>query len=150
MSVSHGTWTVTRTYPHPRQAVFAAWADPAVKAAWFDLSGDTPSEYQGDFRVGGVETLRVTDSEGRRLTYDGQYRDIVDDQRIVTTYEMGVDGRITSVSVATVELSPVDAGTQLTYTEQGAFLDELDDAAARRSGLDTQLERLAGVLDQPH
>lgn len=148
MSVEHGSWTVERDYQHPPPAVFAAWAEPETKVLWFDLSDQAPSDYRSDFRVGGVETLRVTDPGGRELTYDGHYRDIVTDERIVTTYEMGVDGRRTSVSVATVQLAATTGGTHLAYTEQGAYLDGLDHADARRSGVGTQLDRLSDVLDE--
>jgi uncharacterized protein YndB with AHSA1/START domain len=33
--VSHGTFTIERDLPHPPARVFAAWADPKAKAAWF-------------------------------------------------------------------------------------------------------------------
>jgi uncharacterized protein YndB with AHSA1/START domain len=68
VTVRHDSWTATRTYPHTPAAVFAAWADPAVKVTWFDLSDGAPSEYTGDFRVGGAEALRVTDETGRQVT----------------------------------------------------------------------------------
>ena len=45
-----------------------------------------------------------------------------------------------SVSVATVEMEPRGSSTKLTYTEQAAFLDDLDTVAAREEGT-------AGLLD---
>ncbi len=48
-----------------------------------------------------------------------------------------------SVSVATVELTATPAGTHLVYTEQGAYLDGLDNSGSRRTGTTSQLDNLA-------
>jgi len=147
MSVEHSTWTIERDYPHPPARVFAAWAEPKLKLRWFDLSASANPNYRSDFRVGGIESFRSPADVHPRFTYDAQYRDIVDQQRIVSTYEMSVDDQRMSVSVATVELLPTAEGTHLVYTEQGAFLDGLDQPASRRSGTTAQLDNLAAVLD---
>ena len=148
MSVENETWTVEREYPHPPGQVFAAWADPRVKVQWFDLSGSEDPDYSGDFRVGGTESFRTPSGVSPAFTYDAQYRDIVADERIVSTYEMSMDGRRTSVSLATVELTAMPSGTRLVFTEQGAYLDGLDDARSRRTGTTGQLDRLATVLKE--
>ena len=126
MSVDNSSWTIERDYPHPVERVFAAWSDPSLKVRWFDLSGDESPDYHGDFRVGGTESFRTPAGARPLFTYDAQYRDIVEDQRIVTTYEMSIDGRRMSVSVATVEMTAIPTGTSLVYTEQGAYLDGLE------------------------
>jgi len=53
-----------------------------------------------------------------------------------------------SVSVATVELHATPAGTHLVYTEQGAYLDGLDNSESRRIGTASQLDNLATVLKE--
>lgn len=148
MSVDYSSWTVERDYPHPPERVFAAWADPTVKVRWFDLSGSVDPHYHGDFRVGGTESFRTPAGEEPVVTYDAQYRDIVDNERIVITNEMAVGGKRMSVSVATVELSAASTGTHLVYTEQGAYLDGLDDPQSRRTGTSSQLDNLTAVLKE--
>ena len=59
-----------------------------------------------------------------------------------------MDGRRMSVSVATVELSATQTGTRLAYTEQGAYLDGLDNPDSRRTGTNSQLDKLATVLKE--
>ena len=66
--------------------------------------------------------------------FRSRYHDIVPEQRIVYAYDLVLDGRLVSVSLATIELHPEGSGTRLVFTEHGAFLDGLDDPAAREHG----------------
>ncbi|MBO0780427.1 MAG: SRPBCC family protein, partial [Ktedonobacteraceae bacterium] len=118
-SIQHTTFTIERTYPVSPARAFAAWADPEAKAQWF------PKADSFDFRVGGREFNRSS-HEGATYTYDAHYQDIVPGQRIAYTYTLDRNETRISVSVATVEFRKATAGTQLIYTEQGAFLDGED------------------------
>ena len=53
-----------------------------------------------------------------------------------------------SVSVATIEFAPAGDGTKLTLTEQGAYLDGLDDPAEREHGTGELLGALADALER--
>lgn len=145
MSVTHDTFTVGQTYPLPRSRVFAAWANPATKARWF--TGSVDSDYLGEFAVGGTESTSGQGPGGEALTYEGRYRDIVVDERIVISYEMAVDGRRMSVSISTAEFLDDGTGTQVRVTDQGAYLDDLDNAQNRSQGTGTQLDQLAELLE---
>lgn len=142
-SVTHATFVVERHYDATPARVFAAWADPAVKAAWF-VGPDTweSSDHTLDFTPGGREHISGGPEGSPIHSYDAVYHDIVPDQRIVSTYEMYQDSTRMSVSVATVELVPDGAGTRLTYTEQGAFLDGLDLPEYRERGTNDLLDAL--------
>jgi uncharacterized protein YndB with AHSA1/START domain len=143
-SVSHATFVIERTYDAAPARVFAAFADLNSKRRWFgDPEDSAHTEYALDFRVGGKETIH-----GNQYTFDAVYQDIVPDQRIVTTYDMHMDGVRISVSLATVELTPAGGGTQLVYTEQGAFLDGLDTPAAREHGTREIFEALNTYLQR--
>ncbi len=148
ISVDNSSWTIEHDYPHLPEQVFTAWSEPSLKVRWFDLSGNDNPDYDCDFRVGGRERFRTPVDERPVFTYDAQYRDIVENERIVTTYEMSMDGRRTSVSVATVELQPTPTGTRLIFTEQGAYLDGLDSPDSRRTGTSSQLDNLASILKE--
>lgn len=145
-TVQHATVTIERTYPAARSQVFAAWADPKVKTRWFDEpEAQVDQALDGDFREGGRETGSGI-YDGKRYTYEAVYSDIIEEQRIVSTYEMGVDGRPMSVSVATVELFDDGDGTRLIYTDQGAYFDDLDRPEWREQGFTGQLDRLGAEL----
>jgi uncharacterized protein YndB with AHSA1/START domain len=141
-STTHATFVLERTYDAGPARVFGAWASLEAKRRWFG-PGD---EHELDFRVGGSEHLVVNAAAGPRYTFDSRYQDIVPDERIVYSYEMYKDEDRISVSVTTVEMAPVEGGTLLTMTEQGVFLDDLDDPAAREHGTRELLEALGKAI----
>ena len=65
-----------------------------------------------DFRVGGRERVKGGFEGGMTTTFDATYHDIVPRERIVYTYEMHLDERKISVSLATLQIEPVGAGAQ--------------------------------------
>jgi uncharacterized protein YndB with AHSA1/START domain len=83
---------------------------------------------------------------GRAFTCDAWYQDIVDARRIVASYDVCIDGRRTSVSLMTIELTPSSGGTDLVVTEQGAFLDGLDSNDQRLEGARDSLDQLEAYL----
>ncbi|HVW81591.1 MAG TPA: SRPBCC family protein [Mycobacteriales bacterium] len=147
-SVSHDTFVIVRTYEAPVAAVFRAWADPRRKAQWFTGSAEALGNgYELDFRVGGHERFSGRPHPDAPVyTYDADLHDIVDEQRIVYSYEMYADDDRISVSVATVEFSEPAGTTQLTVTEQGVFLDGHDTSAQREAGTVGLLGSLATYL----
>jgi uncharacterized protein YndB with AHSA1/START domain len=146
-SVVHATFVVERTYDAPPARVFAAWADPALKARWYADPDETGTvEFELDFRVGGREISRGRSPGGPDYSYEARFQDIVPDQRIVYTYDMHLDEARISVSLATVELRPAGAGSRLIFTEQGAFLDGLATPASREQGMGTLLDALGAEL----
>lgn len=147
-SVTHATFTLRRTYPATAQKVFAAFADPARKAAWFNGPEEWgPDEHSFDFRVGGRETSSGGPKGGPVHAFSAIYQDIVENERIIYSYDMHLDDVRISVSVATIELRPVAGGTELVLTEQGAFLDGFDDAGGREHGTRELLETLGRYLE---
>ena len=70
------------------------------------------------------------------------------DQQIIFSYDLHLDDTRISISLATVELEPAGAGTLLTFTEQGAFLDGFDDAGGRERGTMELLDALGALLNR--
>ncbi len=150
-SVVHSAFTLERTYDAPVERVYRALSDEAAKAKWF---GGTEGQWRQieramDFRVGGRERLAGRWESGVVSTFDAIYHDIVPNERIVYTYEMHLDEKKISVSLATMQIKAAgpDRAT-LKVTEQGAFLDGYDDGGSRERGTGFLLDKLGASLTE--
>ena len=146
-SVQHATFTIERVYGASAARVFKAFADPAAKRRWFvEGEGWDVEEFTMDFRVGGEERGRFRFRGGPLIRNDTVYQDIVPDRRIIVAYTMTVGENRISASLATMQFDPAAAGTRLTFTEQGAYLDGYADAAEREQGFRGLLDQLEAEL----
>jgi uncharacterized protein YndB with AHSA1/START domain len=137
--VAHATFTLERTYQAAPARVFAAWAEPAAKARWFARSDPG---HRLDFRPGGREVARGANGDGDPLTFESTYHDIIPSTRIVYSSTLSVRDTVVTVSVTTVEFSPVAEGTRLVLTEQGTYLDGREDPSWREQGTGQHLDAL--------
>ena len=142
-STEHATLVLERLYEAPPERAFEAWANPVAKQRWF---GGPEIEFELDFRVGGRESSRGATPDGRTYAYEAVYGDIVENERIVYTYAMEIDGARFSVSVVTVEFAAADGGTRLVLTEQSVFLDRREEPGSRERGWGGLLESLGEEL----
>ena len=146
-SVTHATFNIERTYDSPPAKVFKAFADPAIKRRWFaEGEGWEIDEFVADFKVGGDERSRFRFRGDTPIRNDTTYHDIVPNERIIIGYTMTIGENRISASLATFEFKPAGNGTQLVFTEQGAFLDGLDNAGPREAGWRDLLEALGRAL----
>jgi uncharacterized protein YndB with AHSA1/START domain len=127
--------------------VFAAFADPKSKAQWFvGPEHWERSNHKLDFRIGGKESVSSGPPGGPVHAYNAIIWDIVENERIVTGYDMHLDTTRISVSLGTTEIRRSGAGSTLLYTEQGAFLDGFDDAGSRERGTQDLFNNLDAFL----
>jgi uncharacterized protein YndB with AHSA1/START domain len=139
MEVTHSTFTLERRYPVSVERVFEAWANPQARKRWMAQG----AEHSQDFVVGGLETVKGLDGQGRPLTYQAQYAEIVTNERILTTSTLHTEDRLSTVSVTSVEFREEDAGTLLVLTEHGVYLPGQEQPAWREHGTAEQLDALA-------
>ena len=145
-AVTHGTFVIERNYPVATERVFKAFSDPATKHRWFvDDEASGAEDFGMDFRVGGTERKHFSNKHGV-FTNDTVYLDIIPNQRIVFAYTMSMNDRRFSSSQATVELVAVEKGTNLIFTEQGAYFEGSDGPKMRQDGWRLLLESLAKEL----
>src|SRR5688572_17658958 len=151
MPVVHDSFTLRRSYPHGRERLFAALADPALKRRWYaDTTMDTQL-FEMDFRIGGMERQRYVLREdspfpGVVLDNEGRFEDIVDGERIVVTTSMRFGGRRISTSLLTFELHDEDGGCGLSFTHQAAFYEGAYGPEMRRGGWEAMLDALSRSL----
>ncbi|HLJ63002.1 MAG TPA: SRPBCC family protein [Stellaceae bacterium] len=147
-SVVHASFALERRFDAPRARVWAALTEEKAKSQWFaSVSGQWELvERHMEVRVGGRERLKGRWKSGMVSTFDATYYDVVPLERLVYTYEMHLDDKKISVSLATMELKEEGGKTRLIVTEQGAFLDGYDDAGSREHGTGQLLDALGASL----
>jgi uncharacterized protein YndB with AHSA1/START domain len=146
-STTHATFVIERDFKAPPAKVFDAFANPQSKAKWFGGPDEwEKSNHKLDFRVGGKESVSGGPPGGTVHHYTAEYWDIVPNERIVSSYEMHMDARRISVSLATMEFKTNASGTRFVLTEQGVFLDGYDDAGERERGTRELLAQLETYL----
>lgn len=147
-SVVHATFHLERTYDASPARVWTALTDPMAKSQWFGAPSEQFEiiERAMEVRPGGRERLRGRWGGHVVSTFDATYYDVIEKERLVYCYEMHLDDRKISVSVATMQLKADGKRTQLLLTEQGAFLDGYDDAGSREHGTNELLDALGQSL----
>ena len=146
-SETHATFVIERQYPVPPSSVWHALSDNDARAQWF--GGGSAFEVDRlthDFRVGGGGVEDGRWSEGPSSRFESTYTDILDQRRIVFTYDLWVDAQHLSTSLVTIVVEPDSDGTLLTYTEQGVHFDGLDSVAGREEGTRGILDNLGSYL----
>ena len=136
----HDHFTIERTYPNCREHVWSAWSSQEKKRQWF---GDGLEEMT--FGVGGSERSHFRDGMGEHVN-EGRYFEIVPGRRIVLAYSMALNGRVHTISLATIAFTDDHGGTRVNYTEQMVVIPPSDGVAGRRHGWGALLEGLEGVL----
>jgi uncharacterized protein YndB with AHSA1/START domain len=147
-SVIHNTFVIERSYPATPAQVFAALSNPAKRQRWL-LEGQSHAleSFEMDFRVGGHErgVMRFgpqTPFPGTLLIREGDFQDIVANERVVSSSSMTIGEKRCSVSLETFELLPTEKGTDLIFTFQAAYFENADGPAMREGGWRRLLEKL--------
>ena len=149
-SSHHHQFVIERDIAAPPTLAFFAWSNKDAKGAWFR----GPNEWklidrQFDFREGGLERVKGQFPSGQVSDFQCRYSDIVQDQRIVYTYDMYVNDKRISVSVVTVEFTPTATGTHLALTEQVTHLDGYPTPEDRERGTAWGIDNaIAFILSQ--
>lgn len=152
--ISHGSFTLERTFAHPVQRVWRAWSDISVKKRWFH-GGDKWTEIERtlDFRVGGQDIVsgKFTERPDPRFAgtskYVSTFHDIEPERRIINVYDMWIDGRYLSCSLSTILFEADGEKTRLTLTEQGTYFDGPEHNDNRKGGTEAGLDRIDATLN---
>jgi uncharacterized protein YndB with AHSA1/START domain len=81
---------ITREFDAPKHLVYKAWTTPELVKRWWSGRRGEMTLAEIDLRVGGKWRYVMVANGGFEVAFHGEYREIVPDERIVTTevYEM--------------------------------------------------------------
>ena len=102
---------ITRTFAAPRHLVFKAMTTPELIKRWWGGDRGEVTSAEVDLRVGGKWRNVMTANQGFEVAFHGEYREIVPNERIVSTEIF--EGAPDAVSVNTVTLEEENGQTML-------------------------------------
>ena len=141
---------VTRDFDAPRHLVYKAWTTPELVKRWWHANRGTVTVVEIDLRVGGQWRYVMVADDGMEVGFHGEYREIVPDERIVSTevYEGLPDGvsEEEGGTVNTVTFSEADGRTTMTLLIQTTSKVSRD--AIIESGMESGLQDALELLEQ--
>jgi len=138
---------IARFINAPRARVYAAWTDPAQLKEWFGPVWVRTCELIAEPRVGGKFRWDVIDCEGKEVTIQGDYREIVPGNKIVFTWKhCDNEPWKNQISIVTVEFSDRNGGTELRLKHEQLPGEESRDDHNR--GWNSVLDRLEEFVNR--
>ena len=85
---------ITREFDAPKHLIYKAWTTPELIKRWWSAKRGKVTVADVDLRVGGTWRYVAVTDEGFEVAFHGSYREIVPNERIVTTevYEGAPEG----------------------------------------------------------
>jgi uncharacterized protein YndB with AHSA1/START domain len=140
---------ITREFDAPRRLVYRAWTTPELVQQWWAGRRGKVDSVEIDFKVGGRWRYVMTANEGFEVAFHGEYREILPDERIVSTevYEMpGVDAADLAGTLNTATFTEVDGRTTLTVLVEAGSREVRD--AIIDSGMEAGLQESLELLEE--
>jgi uncharacterized protein YndB with AHSA1/START domain len=113
---------IAREFDAPKHLVFEAWTTPELVRRWWTARRGEMTIAEIDLRVGGTWRYVMVTHDGFEVAFHGEYREIVANERLVTTevYEMpGADPLPPEDEpVDTITFAEVDGRTTVTVLVQ--------------------------------
>jgi uncharacterized protein YndB with AHSA1/START domain len=106
---------ITREFAAPRHLVYQAWTTPELVKRWWSGQRGKVTLAEIDLRVGGKWRFVMVTNRGSEVGFHGEYRELVENQRIVNTevYE-GIPNGDDVPALNTITLTEVAGRTTLT------------------------------------
>jgi uncharacterized protein YndB with AHSA1/START domain len=135
---------ITREFDAPKDLVYRAWTTPDLVRRWWSAERGEMTIAEIDLRVGGVWRYVMLAEGGFEVAFHGEYREIVPNERIVSTevYEGMPEGE----ALDTLTLTEVDGRTTLTLLVEHASKDHRD--AHINSGMEAGMQEAMDLLEQ--
>jgi uncharacterized protein YndB with AHSA1/START domain len=140
---------ITREFDAPRHLVYKAYTTPELIKRWWAGDRGEVTSIEVDLRVGGTWRYVMVANGGFEVAFHGEYREVVTDERLVTTEVF--EGMPDAEAVDTLTLTGSGARTTFTMLVQHSCQEHRD--AHINSGMEggmqeamDQLENVANSL----
>ena len=135
---------ITREFNAPKHLVYKAWTTPELIKRWWSGERGEVTLAEVDLRVGGMWRYVMTAHGEFEVAFHGEYREIVPNEKIVSTevYEAMPEG----YAVDTVTFTEKDGRTTLTMLVQHTCQEHRD--AHINSGMEAGMQEAMDKLEQ--
>jgi uncharacterized protein YndB with AHSA1/START domain len=141
---------ITREFDAPRHLVYRAWTTPELVRRWWNAKRGEVTSCEIDLRVGGTWRYVMVTDDGTEVGFHGEYREVVPDERIVSTetYEGLPEGASEEEgsTVNTATFTESDGRTTLTILVQAPNRVTRD--AIIESGMEAGLQDALDLLEE--
>jgi uncharacterized protein YndB with AHSA1/START domain len=137
--------SLSRTFPAPRERVFAAWTDPEQVVKWFGPETCRVRDAMIDLRVGGTYRFQVSSPQCGETAVYGQYREVTPPGRLVYTWKWESDPDYADrETLVTVEFIDRGGSTELRLTHEN--LPNTESGRNHEHGWNGCFDKLANLL----
>jgi uncharacterized protein YndB with AHSA1/START domain len=135
---------ITREFDAPAHLVYTAWTTPELVKRWWTAKRGRMTVAEIDLRVGGRWRYVMIADGGMEVGFHGEYRQIVENERIVSTevYE----GMPEAEALNTLTLTEADGRTTMEILVQHATREHRD--AHIDSGMEAGMQDAMDLLEQ--
>jgi len=141
---------ITREFEAPKHLVYRAWTTPELVRRWWNAKRGEVTVAEIDLRVGGQWRYVLVAEEGFEVGFHGEYREIVPNERIVSTevYEGLPDGvsEEEGATLNTATFTETDGRTTLTILVQAA--NKVSRDAIIDSGMEAGMQDAMDLLEE--
>jgi uncharacterized protein YndB with AHSA1/START domain len=141
---------ITREFDAPRHLVYRAWTTPELVECWWHANRGRVTLVEIDLRVGGRWRQVMVADDGMEVGFHGEYREVVENERIVSTetYEGLPEGvsEADGTTLNTATFDDLDGRTKLTLLIRAPNRIARD--AIIESGMEDGLQDALDLLEQ--
>ncbi|MDX6729739.1 MAG: hypothetical protein QOK49_4544 [Baekduia sp.] len=139
---------ITREFAAPRHRVYKAYTTPELVKRWWSGHHGQTTIAEIDLRVGGTWRYAMVAEDGSEVAFHGEYREIVPNERIVTTevFEGAPETPDAQVPLNIVTFTEVGGRTTLTLLVQCPSKEVRD--MIINSGMESGMQEGMDLLEQ--
>jgi uncharacterized protein YndB with AHSA1/START domain len=135
---------ITREFNAPKHLVFKAWTTPELIKRWWAGDRGEVTIAEVDLRAGGSWRYVMTANGGFEVAFHGEYREVVPDERIVSTEVF--EGMPDAEAMSTATFTEKDGRTTVTLLVQHTSKEHRD--MHINSGMEDGLQEALDYLEQ--